>query len=78
MDDATDARPIVMADKGKVTITSCSSHPLTFVHVVGTDGRTLYRMTPFTPTLSVPLSPGVYVIECRTDEAVTNAKVTVM
>ena len=38
----------------------------------------LYRMTPFTPTLSVPLSPGVYVIECRTDEAVTNAKVTVM
>lgn len=78
MDDATDARPIVMADKGKVTITSCSSHPLTFVHVVGTDGRTLYRMTPFTPTLSVPLSPGVYVIECRTDEAMTNAKVTVM
>ncbi|MGM9694413.1 MAG: hypothetical protein ACI3YC_05340 [Alloprevotella sp.] len=78
MDDAADARPMVMADKGKVTITSCSAHPLTFVHIVGTDGRTLYRMTPFTPTLTVPLSPGVYVIECRTDEAVTNAKVTVM
>lgn len=69
-------QPLIQADKGCVTVTSSAAHVLTYVHIVAADGRTVYKLTPFTSRLSLPLPSGVYVVEARTDEGESVGKVS--
>lgn len=69
-------QPLIQADKGCVTVTSSAAHVLTYVHIVAADGRTVYKLTPFTSRLVLPLPSGVYVVEARTNEGESVAKVS--
>lgn len=69
-------QPLIQADKGCVTISSSAAHVLTYVHIVAADGRTVYKLTPFTSRLSLKLPTGVYVVEARTDEGESVGKVS--
>lgn len=69
-------QPLIQADNGSVTISSSAAHVLTYVHIVAADGRTVYKLTPFTSRLSLPLPSGVYVVEARTDEGESVGKVS--
>lgn len=69
-------QPLIQADNGSVTISSSAAHVLTYVHIVAADGRTVYKLTPFTSRLSLKLPTGVYVVEARTDEGESVAKVS--
>ncbi len=69
-------QPLIQADKGCVTVTSSAAHVLTYVHIVAADGRTVYKLTPFTSRLSLKLPTGVYVVEARTDEGESVGKVS--
>ena len=76
-DVLTGGRPVVTVDGSSVCVTSTSAHPLTSVRIVMADGRELYRLAPFQPTLRLKLPLGAYVVEAATDEGQTVAKVTV-
>lgn len=69
-------QPLIQADNGSVTISSSAAHVLTYVRIVAADGRTVYKLTPFTSRLSLPLPSGVYVVEARTDEGESVGKVS--
>lgn len=69
-------QPLIQADKGSVTISSSAAHVLTYVRIVAADGRTVYKLTPFTSRLSLKLPTGVYVVEARTDEGESVGKVS--
>ena len=69
-------QPLIQADKGCVTVTSSAAHVLTYVHIIAADGRTVYKLTPFTSRLVLPLPSGVYVVEARTDEGESVGKVS--
>lgn len=69
-------QPLIQADNGSVTISSSAAHVLTYVHIVAADGRTVYKLTPFTSRLSLKLPTGVYVVEARTDEGESVGKVS--
>lgn len=69
-------QPLIQADNGCVTVTSSAANVLTYVHIVAADGRTVYKLTPFTSRLSLPLPSGVYVVEARTDEGESVGKVS--
>lgn len=69
-------QPLIQADKGCVTISSSAAHVLTYVRIVAADGRTVYKLTPFTSRLSLKLPTGVYVVEARTDEGESVGKVS--
>lgn len=69
-------QPLIQADKGCVTVTSSAAHVLTYVRIVAADGRTVYKLTPYVSRLSLKLPTGVYVVEARTDEGESVAKVS--
>ena len=75
-DEQNFTQPLIQADKGCVTVTSSAAHVLTYVHIVAADGRTVYKLTPFTSRLSLKLPSGVYVVEARTDEGESVGKVS--
>lgn len=75
-DEQNFTQPLIQADKGCVTVTSSAAHVLTYVHIVAADGRTVYKLTPFTSRLSLNLPTGVYVVEARTDEGESVGKVS--
>lgn len=69
-------QPLIQADNGSVTISSSAAHVLTYVRIVAADGRTVYKLTPYVSRLSLKLPTGVYVVEARTDEGESVAKVS--
>lgn len=75
-DEKDFTQPLIQADNGSVTISSSAAHVLTYVHIVAADGRTVYKLTPFTSRLSLKLPTGVYVVEARTDEGESVGKVS--
>ena len=75
-DEQNFTQPLIQANNGSVTISSSAAHVLTYVRIVAADGRTVYKLTPFTSRLSLPLPSGVYVVEARTDEGESVGKVS--
>lgn len=75
-DEQDFTQPLIQADKGCVTISSSAAHVLTYVRIVAADGRTVYKLTPYVSRLSLKLPTGVYVVEARTDEGESVAKVS--
>lgn len=75
-DEQNFTQPLIQADNGSVTVTSSAAHVLTYVRIVAADGRTVYKLTPFTSRLSLKLPSGVYVVEARTDEGESVGKVS--
>lgn len=75
-DEKDFTQPLIQADNGCVTVTSSAAHVLTYVHIIAADGRTVYKLTPFTSRLSLKLPTGVYVVEARTDEGESVGKVS--
>lgn len=75
-DEKDFTQPLIQADKGCVTVTSSAAHVLTYVRIVAADGRTVYKLTPYVSRLSLKLPTGVYVVEARTDEGESVAKVS--
>lgn len=75
-DEQNFTQPLIQADNGCVTVTSSAAHVLTYVHIVAADGRTVYKLTPYVSRLSLKLPTGVYVVEARTDEGESVAKVS--
>lgn len=75
-DEQDFTQPLIQADNGSVTISSSAAHVLTYVRIVAADGRTVYKLTPYTSRLSLPLPSGVYVVEARTDEGESVGKVS--
>lgn len=75
-DEQNFTQPLIQADNGSVTISSSAAHVLTYVRIVAADGRTVYKLTPFTSRLSLKLPSGVYVVEARTDEGESVGKVS--
>lgn len=75
-DEQDFTQPLIQADNGSVTISSSAAHVLTYVRVVAADGRTVYKLTPYVSRLSLKLPTGVYVVEARTDEGESVAKVS--
>lgn len=75
-DEQNFTQPLIQADNGCVTVTSSAAHVLTYVHIIAADGRTVYKLTPFTSRLSLKLPTGVYVVEARTDEGESVGKVS--
>lgn len=75
-DEKDFTQPLIQADKGCVTISSSAAHVLTYVRIVAADGRTVYKLTPYVSRLSLKLPTGVYVVEARTDEGESVAKVS--
>lgn len=76
-DELTDVKPMVEVLGNKVTISANASHLLTYIHIVDAEGRTVYNMSPYQPTLSLKLPMGVYVVDARTDSKASTVKVTV-
>ncbi len=77
-DNVADALPYCTVDHtGRLTVHSLSTHPLTYVQIVDAAGRELYRLTPYTPSVTVKLPTGVYVIDARTATLQNVCKVTV-
>ena len=75
-EEQTFTQPLIQADNGSVTISSSAAHVLTYVRIVAADGRTVYKLTPYVSRLSLKLPTGVYVVEARTDEGESVAKVS--
>lgn len=75
-DEKDFTQPLIQADNGSVTISSSAAHVLTYVRIVAADGRTVYKLTPYVSRLSLKLPTGVYVVEARTDEGESVAKVS--
>lgn len=75
-DEQDFTQPLIQADNGSVTVTSSAAHVLTYVRIVAADGRTVYKLTPYVSRLSLKLPTGVYVVEARTDEGESVAKVS--
>lgn len=75
-DEQNFTQPLIQADNGCVTISSSAAHVLTYVRIVAADGRTVYKLTPYVSRLSLKLPTGVYVVEARTDEGESVAKVS--
>lgn len=75
-DEQDFTQPLIQADNGSVTISSSAAHVLTYVHIIAADGRTVYKLTPYVSRLSLKLPTGVYVVEARTDEGESVAKVS--
>lgn len=75
-DEKDFTQPLIQADNGSVTISSSAAHVLTYVRIVAADGRTVYKLTPYISRLSLKLPTGVYVVEARTDEGESVAKVS--
>lgn len=75
-DEKDFTQPFIQADNGSVTISSSAAHVLTYVRIVAADGRTVYKLTPYVSRLSLKLPTGVYVVEARTDEGESVAKVS--
>lgn len=75
-DEKDFTQPLIQADNGCVTISSSAAHVLTYVRIVAADGRTVYKLTPFTSRLSLKLPTGVYVVEARTNEGESVGKVS--
>ena len=75
-DEQDFTQPLIQADNGSVTISSSAAHVLTYVRIVAADGRTVYKLTPYVSRLSLKLPTGVYVVEARTDEGESVAKVS--
>lgn len=75
-DEQNFTQPLIQADNGCVTVTSSAAHVLTYVRIVAADGRTVYKLTPYVSRLSLKLPTGVYVVEARTDEGESVAKVS--
>lgn len=75
-DEQNFTQPLIQADNGSVTISSSAAHVLTYVRIVAADGRTVYKLTPYVSRLSLKLPTGVYVVEARTNEGESVAKVS--
>ncbi len=75
-DEQNFTQPLIQADNGSVTISSSAAHVLTYVRIIAADGRTVYKLTPYVSRLSLKLPTGVYVVEARTDEGESVAKVS--
>ena len=75
-DEKDFTQPLIQADNGCVTVTSSAAHVLTYVRIIAADGRTVYKLTPYVSRLSLKLPTGVYVVEARTDEGESVAKVS--
>lgn len=75
-DEKDFTQPLIQADNGSVTISSSAAHVLTYVRIVAADGRTVYKLTPYISCLSLKLPTGVYVVEARTNEGESVAKVS--
>lgn len=75
-DEQNFTQPLIQANNGSVTISSSAAHVLTYVRIVAADGRTVYKLTPYVSRLSLKLPTGVYVVEARTDEGESVAKVS--
>ncbi|MDY5768416.1 MAG: hypothetical protein SPK03_08625 [Alloprevotella sp.] len=76
-DDLATAQPLVVVDGRKVTVTASDAHPLVYVHIVDAEGRTLYSLTPFKRSIALKLPTGAYVVEARTQEEATTAKIAI-
>ena len=76
--DIADQRPYCTVDHtGHLTVHSSGTHSLTYVQIVDAAGRELYRLTPYTASVTVKLPTGVYVIDARTNTQQAVCKVTV-
>lgn len=76
-EELTDVKPLVIVNGQKVNITTNATYPLTYVHIVDAEGRTVYTLTPYTPTLSLKLPMGNYVVEARTATQAVTTKVNI-
>ena len=76
-DELATSQPLVVVDGRKVTVTASDAHPLVYVHIVDAEGRTLYSLTPFKRSIALKLPTGAYVVEARTREEATTAKIAI-
>lgn len=76
-EELTDVKPLVIVNGQKVNITTNAAYPLTYVHIVDAEGRTVFTLTPYTPTLSLKLPMGNYVVEARTATQAVTTKVNI-
>ena len=76
-DELATSQPLVVVDGRKVTVTASDAHPLVYVHIVDAEGRTLYSFTPFKRSIALKLPTGAYVVEARTQEEATTAKIAI-
>ena len=76
-DEPATSQPLVVVDGRKVTVTASDAHPLVYVHIVDAEGRTLYSLTPFKRSIALKLPTGAYVVEARTQEEATTAKIAI-
>lgn len=76
-EELTDVKPLVIVNGQKVNITTNAAYPLTYVHIVDAEGRTVYTLTPYMPTLSLKLPMGNYVVEARTATQAVTTKVNI-
>ena len=76
-EEVTDPKPLVVVDGQTVCITTTAASPLTYVHIVNAEGRTLYTFTPYTPSTKLKLPVGNYVVEAHTATQSTTAKICI-
>lgn len=76
-EEVTDPKPLVVVDGQTVCITTTATSPLTYVHIVNGEGRTLYTFTPYTPSTKLKLPVGNYVVEAHTATQSTTAKICI-
>lgn len=76
-EELTDQKPLVIVDGQTVCITTNAASPLTYVHIVNAEGRTLYTFTPYTPSTRLKLPVGNYVVEAHTATQSTTAKICI-
>ena len=76
-EELTDQKPLVIVDGQTVCITTNAASPLTYVHIVNAEGRTLYTFTPYTSSTRLKLPVGNYVVEAHTATQSTTAKICI-
>ncbi len=74
-DELLDLRPLVSATSGTLHVSGAEGGLLTRVTVTDPAGRQLYRLAPFTPTLTLPLPHGAYIVRAANTRAERTVKV---
>lgn len=74
-DGLLDLRPLITATSSTLHVSAAEGGTLTLVTVTDPAGRQLYRLAPYTTTLTLPLPHGNYIVHARNQKATRTAKV---
>ena len=74
-DGLLDLRPLITATSATLHVSAAEGGTLTLVTVTDPAGRQLYRLAPYTTTLTLPLPHGNYIIHARNQKATRTTKV---